>query len=92
MPSVFSGKPTERREQIEASDGPFGERQALRRDVGPLAFAHQPGNIDAGRTLKAAGVAMDAEIGDHLALVGRQQPEIERAGQDAAYQVRLGPG
>ena len=70
---------------------PVGQRQPVGGHVGPFALAHQAGNIDGGRALQPAGVAMDAQVGDVLELVAGQMAEVERAGQNAADQVGLRP-
>ena len=67
------------------------EAQPVGRHVGPLALAHQPGDIDAGRAFQPAAVAVDAQVGHVLELVAGQAAQVEPAGEHAADQVGLRP-
>ena len=70
---------------------PIARLQAVRRHVGRLRLDHQLRNIDAGRALQAALVAVDAQIGHVLEIVGRHERRIELAGQQPAKQIGLRP-
>ncbi len=65
--------------------------QAVVGHVLGLGLQHQLRNVDGGRALQAALVAVDAQVGDRFQLFGLQAAGIEPAGQHGPQQIRLGP-
>ena len=85
-----SDQSADRRHQIQTGHDPVGEAQAVGAQVGGLGFHHQLGDVDAGGAFQAATVAMNAQVGHLLEVVGRQAAQIDAVVENAADQVRLG--
>ena len=74
----------------ESTQSPW--RQPVVLDVGGLGLQHQARHVDPRRALRPAEVAVDAEVGVLLELLGPPELRVDRPGGELAEQVRLGAG
>ena len=78
--------------ELQAGEDPVARRHPVLLDIRGLGLHHQAGHIHSRGALRAAELAVDAEVRVRLHLVGAPEPGIDRPGRDLPDEVRLRPG